>query len=167
MKVELDDLRIGISAFGGCQVGIMDKKNPSLWKHKKEIHNDFIHAVVTNWKNKKEVFTQDGYQYEVSVKVTKIGKKPVAKKKPLIKTKKPDATILVKSYPTKHKEGFTNKEIAHLLKTHKVDKKKFNEAMGVNTGMMIDGDSITFASDIISALNRVMYNQKQHPLAWD
>lgn len=74
MKVELEDLRLGISAFGGCQVGIMDKKNPMLWKHKKEIHNDFIHAVVTKFVGKTEVFTQGDYQYEVSVKKTKVKK---------------------------------------------------------------------------------------------
>lgn len=81
MKVELDDIRLGISAFGNqCQVGIMDKKNPNLWKHKKEIDNDFIHAVVTKWAGKKEVFTQGDYQYEVSVKKTKVKNKPKKQK---------------------------------------------------------------------------------------
>lgn len=73
MKVELNDLRLGLSALGSeAQVGIMDKKNPNLWKHKLNIHNDFLHAVVTNWKNKKEVLTHDGWKYEISVKATKI-----------------------------------------------------------------------------------------------
>ena len=81
MKVELNDLRLGISALGEeAQVGIMDKKRPNVWKHKIEIHNDFIHAVVTKWKNKKEVFVQGDYQYEVSVKVTKVAKKEPNKK---------------------------------------------------------------------------------------
>lgn len=73
MKVELEDLRIGISAITEeCQVGIMDKKNPATWKHKKEIHNDFIHAVVTNWKNTKQVVRRDGWEYEISVKAKKL-----------------------------------------------------------------------------------------------
>lgn len=81
MKVELEDLRLGISAFDEvCMVGIMDKKNPLLWKHKKEIHNDFLHAVVTCWKGKKQTIIQGEYEYEISVKKTKIekgGKKKV------------------------------------------------------------------------------------------
>ena len=81
MKVELDDIRLAISALGKqCQVGIIDKKNPMLLKHKKEIHNDFIHAVITCWEGKKEVFTQGDYQYEVSVKKTKIKKANKQKK---------------------------------------------------------------------------------------
>lgn len=73
MKVELDDLRLGVSLIEEkCQVGIMEKKNPNLWKHKKEIHNDFLHAVVTCWAGKKETITQGGYEYEISVKKTKI-----------------------------------------------------------------------------------------------
>jgi len=82
MKVELSELRLGISAVvEEAQVGIMDKKRPNVWKHKIEIHNDFIHAVVTKWKNKKEVFIQGDYQYEVSVKVTKVEPKKVKKVK--------------------------------------------------------------------------------------
>lgn len=80
MKVELEDLRLGISAIiEECQVGIMDKKNPNVWKHKKEIHNDFLHAVVTCWSGKKQTIRQGDYEYEISVKKTKI-KKTVKKK---------------------------------------------------------------------------------------
>jgi len=75
MKVELGDLRIGISAIlEECQVGIMDKKNPNLWKHKKEVHNDFLHAVVTCWAGKKQTVIQGEHQYEISVKKIKIKK---------------------------------------------------------------------------------------------
>ncbi len=36
MKVQLEDLRLGILALAEeCMVGIMDKKNPMLWLHKK------------------------------------------------------------------------------------------------------------------------------------
>lgn len=76
MKVELEEIRLGISALGQtCYAGVMDKKNPMLWKHKVDVNNDFIHAVITNWSGKKEVFRQGEYEYEVSVKKTKIKKK--------------------------------------------------------------------------------------------
>lgn len=81
MKVELDELRLGISAMlQECQIGIPDKKNPNLWKHKKEIHNDFLHAVVTCWENKKQTIRREGYSYEISVKKTKIKPRKTAKK---------------------------------------------------------------------------------------
>lgn len=76
MKVELEDLRLGISAIAQeCYAGIMDKKNPNLWKHKHNVHNDFIHAVVTCWGGKKQIVSQEDYQYEISVKKTKKIKK--------------------------------------------------------------------------------------------
>jgi hypothetical protein len=72
MKIELENLRLGISGIDEkCCVGIMDNKNPMLWKHKKEIDNDFIHAVITRWENKIEVFTKDGWEYRVSVRKVK------------------------------------------------------------------------------------------------
>lgn len=73
MKVELEDLRLGISATTEeCQVGIMDKNNPNLWKHKKEIHNDFLYAVVTCWAGKEQTIRQGEYEYVISVKKIKI-----------------------------------------------------------------------------------------------
>lgn len=72
MKVELNDLRLGISAImEEAQIGIMDKKNPNVWKHKKEIHNDFLHAVVTCWAGKKQTISKGDYKYEISVKKIK------------------------------------------------------------------------------------------------
>lgn len=56
MKIELDDLRLGASELTDeVFVGILDKKG-MLWKHKKDITNDFIHAVIQIWKNQKQVF---------------------------------------------------------------------------------------------------------------
>ena len=48
MKVELDDLRLGVSDLTDtAYVGILEKSKPNVWKHKKDVHNDFLHAVVT------------------------------------------------------------------------------------------------------------------------
>ena len=73
MKVELEKLRLNFSPITGeVFVGTIEPKNSLLWRNKKEITNDFIHVVVNKWKNKKETFIHDGYEYEVSVKATKI-----------------------------------------------------------------------------------------------
>ena len=59
----------------------------------------------------------------------------------------------VNNSPTKHKEGFIASEIESLLKEYpKVNMKKFNEALSGITGMMIDGEFVTFHSDIENAL---------------
>lgn len=88
MKVNLDDIRLGISAFGDqAQVGIPDKKRPNIWKHKKEIHNDFIHAVVTFWQGKEEVVSVPGADHEFVISVIKRKKAARKKTKPAKKVK--------------------------------------------------------------------------------
>jgi hypothetical protein len=69
-KVNIEDIRIGISALTEeAQVGVLDPKKASVWKHKKNVHNDFLQAVITCWKGKRQTITDpDGVQYEISVK---------------------------------------------------------------------------------------------------
>lgn len=72
MKVDINNLRLGISGISElCHVGIMNKNN-TKWLHKKEIHNDFLHSIITCWENKKQELIKDGFRYEISVKKTKI-----------------------------------------------------------------------------------------------
>lgn len=74
---------------------------------------------------------------------------------------------LVYKYDTKHKEGFTNKEITQLLsKFPDVDQDKFDyEQMG-NTCMLIDDKVINYHVDVLRAL-RAGLGEKIHPLEWD
>ena len=70
MKVELGDLRLGISAISEeCMVGVMDKKDPRKWKHKTNVHNDFIHAVINCWKDRKQIVSLGNESFEIGVKV--------------------------------------------------------------------------------------------------
>jgi hypothetical protein len=78
-----------------------------------------------------------------------------------------DIKKIVNEFPTKYSSGFTNEEIAELLKKLNVNQKKFNKAMGINTVMVIDGKIIYYHVDIISALNVTVKNESQDPLAWD
>ncbi len=76
MKVDLDKIRLGFSPITGeVYAGTVETNNVSLWKNKIDVTNDFIHTVVNKWRNKKETFKHDGYEYEISVKVKKIKKK--------------------------------------------------------------------------------------------
>jgi hypothetical protein len=64
-------------------------------------------------------------------------------------------TERVNNYPTKYKEGFTPSEIDELLKEYpNIDMKKFNEATSGITGIMIEGEFITFHCDIEFAIKR-------------
>ena len=68
-------------------------------------------------------------------------------------TKTMTITERVNTYPTKYEEGFTPSEIDELLKEYpNIDMKKFNEATSGVTGIMIDGEFITFHCDIELAL---------------
>lgn len=56
MKVNLEDIRIGVSAMTEmAQIGIVDKTGIG-WKHKISIHGDFLKAVTTIWKGKKQAY---------------------------------------------------------------------------------------------------------------
>ena len=74
---------------------------------------------------------------------------------------------IIHNYPTKHRKGFTNDEMKRLIEGFKINKSKFNEALGVNTGMVIDGDCITYHTDIESALNSLLRGGKSNFLYWD
>lgn len=64
-------------------------------------------------------------------------------------------TERVKTYPTKHEEGFTPSEIDELLKEYpNINMKKFNEATSCLTGIMIEGEFITFHCDVELAIKR-------------
>jgi hypothetical protein len=78
-----------------------------------------------------------------------------------------DIKKIVNKFPTKYSMGFTDEEISDLLEQLNVNEKRFNKAMGVNTVMMIDGNTIHYHTDIESALNQLLNGKSQHPLAWD
>lgn len=78
-----------------------------------------------------------------------------------------DVRKIVNEFPTKYSSGFTDEEIAELLKQINVNRIRFNKAMGTNTVMIIDGKIICYHVDIVSALNKVVKNESQDPLAWD
>jgi len=69
MKVHLQDLRLGVSALTeSVHVGVVCK-DKITWKHKKDVHNDFLHAVVDCWRGQSQrISLPSGKVYEVTVK---------------------------------------------------------------------------------------------------
>lgn len=76
-------------------------------------------------------------------------------------------TSVVDKFPVKYEYGFTSSEIKKLLTDYGVDKEKFYEALGINTCMLIEGETITYHCDIEKALYCVLENRNQLPGEWD
>lgn len=74
---------------------------------------------------------------------------------------------IINNYPTKHKEGFTGKEIKSLIKEYDLDSDKFYEVLGVNTCMIIDDETITYHCDIETTLYCLVENRDKHYWEWD
>jgi hypothetical protein len=63
---------------------------------------------------------------------------------------------VVYGYRTKHERGFTTKEMNKLCRELKVNEDSFHEALGVNTVMMIEGETITYHVDVLNALTKIL-----------
>ena len=71
------------------------------------------------------------------------------------------------SYYTKHKEGFLASEIKDILTKYNIDEDKFYEALGVNTCMIIDGQTITYHCDVEKGLRCVIEKRGENFYEWD
>ena len=65
-----------------------------------------------------------------------------------------------KKITNKSKFGLTNDEIKVLLKERNINEKDFNKALGTNTCMIINGQTITYHTDIDKAL-RLLTNKNE------
>lgn len=71
-------------------------------------------------------------------------------------------------YKTKHKQGFTREEMVDLIQNHtNYDLEDFWDKLGVNTGMIIDGDYITYHCDVELALRLLRENRNINSFEWD
>ena len=83
------------------------------------------------------------------------------------KTKADEVSEAVSKFPTKNKEGFTDNEIKQLCEMFKIEEKKLNTALGTNTVIMIDGEIITYHSDVEMALICCVEHRDMNALEWD
>ena len=74
---------------------------------------------------------------------------------------------IIEEYPTLHVEGFTGKDIMSLAETWGMDLKKLNEAIGVNTCIMIEGSIITFHCDVETGFSMVAQDRDMYPWEFD
>jgi len=78
-----------------------------------------------------------------------------------------DIEKIVYEYPTKNQEGFIYTEIKQLLTEHNLDEEVFYEALGVNTCMVIDGQTVIYHCDIAKAFCCVVEDRDQTFEEWD
>ena len=72
----------------------------------------------------------------------------------------------VRRFKTKYKEGFTRDEINTLLGDFPdFDLQKFNNALSGVTGIIIDGEALTYHCDIELALHCGV--EKRNPRSWE
>lgn len=74
---------------------------------------------------------------------------------------------LVYNYKTKYQEGFTGEEILSFIKEQNLDKDVFFDKLGINTGMLLNGDCITYHCDILKGLICALENREQSIYEWD
>jgi hypothetical protein len=70
-------------------------------------------------------------------------------------------------YNTKYKEGFIKSEIEQLLEELNINERRFYKALGVNTCILVDGDVITYHTDILKGVVCAIDNREQNSLEWD
>jgi hypothetical protein len=76
-------------------------------------------------------------------------------------------TNVVNNFPVKYEYGFTASEINTLLTEYDLDENLFYQKLGVNTCMVIEGQTITYHCDIEKALFCLVENRDQNFLEWD
>lgn len=76
-------------------------------------------------------------------------------------------TNVVNNFPVKYEYGFTASEINTLLTEYDLDEDLFYQKLGVNTCMVIEGQTITYHCDIEKALFCLVENRDQNFLEWD
>lgn len=70
MKVELDNITLGYSSLSGSVFAGTPLK-PGVWRHKKEVTNDFLTCVINKWEDKSEIIQSGDDQWEITVKKLK------------------------------------------------------------------------------------------------
>ena len=76
-------------------------------------------------------------------------------------------TNVVNNFPVKYEYGFTASEINTLLTEYDLDEDLFYQKLGVNTCMVIEGQTITYHCDIEKALFCLVENRDENFLEWD
>ena len=73
----------------------------------------------------------------------------------------------VYNYKTKHDSGFTREEQLRLCDELRVNKSIYLAKLGVNTGLLIGNECITYHCDVLKGLQCVLEDRELTVLEWD
>lgn len=76
-------------------------------------------------------------------------------------------TEVIDNFPTKNKRGFTRSETHALLDKYNIDVKVFGKEMGTNTAMVIDGETVSYASDIELTIRCILRGRNKNAFEFD
>ncbi len=86
----------------------------------------------------------------------------------MAKIKKDKLKERVYNFKTKHEHGFAQADIDKLLKHYPdIDMEKFNGAFGVLTVMVIDGETVYYHTDVLTALRCGVEKRDMNFYEWD
>ena len=71
------------------------------------------------------------------------------------------------NYPTKYKQGFTHSEMLKLIYDLRLGKARFFDKLGVNTAMIIDGEWLTYHTDVARTAVLITENREMRWYEWD
>lgn len=71
MKVELDNITLGVSPLTGNIFAGIPLKDGKTWRHKKEVTSDFLACVIRKWENTTEIIDAGPDKWEITVKKIK------------------------------------------------------------------------------------------------
>ena len=74
---------------------------------------------------------------------------------------------VIDNFPRKHKNGFVSSEIDAILKKYGINKEVFNKEMGVNTAMLIDGETVSYDTDIQKTLQCLLQGRTKNVFELD
>ena len=73
----------------------------------------------------------------------------------------------INTYPTKYQYGFLSSETNDILEKFEIDKDKFYTALGVNTCMIMEGQTLNYHCDIELGLRCVIEDREKTLDEWD
>lgn len=71
MKVELDNVILGLSPLTGNVLAGIPLKDEKTWRHKKDVTQSFLACVVRKWEDSSEIIESGDNAWEITVKKIK------------------------------------------------------------------------------------------------
>lgn len=76
-------------------------------------------------------------------------------------------SYVIDNFPRKYEHGFVRAEIGLILKKYKISNSAFNKEMGINTAMIINGETVNYDNDIEKTIQCILQGRTKNSFEWD